>query len=167
MPQRDIVVPGVKVKDKSIFSLEELYKAIIRWLEFHRYTFQEQEYREEDLGGGKKHLELKWYAEKKIDDYIKFVIEVNFLILGLEKLEAEVRGVREVTNKGELEMNFKAYLLKDYDKKWERTAFMRFLRETYDKKLIKTRLETYEGELYEETYKLMDEVRAFLNMHRI
>ena len=74
MQQRDVIVPSIKIKEKSIFNLDELYKILIRWFELHQYDFQEREYRDEDMGEGKKHLEIKWYAEKKIDDYIKFVI---------------------------------------------------------------------------------------------
>lgn len=166
MSQKDIIVPSVKVKDRSIFSLEELYKLLYRWFELRRYIFQEQEYRDEDMGGGKKHLEIKWYAERKIDDYFKFVIEVNFLILDLEKVEIEREGLKVATNRGEIEMRVKAYILKDYDNKWENSAIMRFLREFYDKRLIRLRIEGYEGELYEETYKLLDEVKVFLNLHR-
>ncbi len=166
MPQRDIIVPHIKIKDRSIFNLDELYKLLLRWFELHNYDFQEQEYRDEDLGEGKKHLEIKWYAEKKIDDYFKFVMEINFFIIGLESVEIEREGVKHKTNRGEIEMRTKAYILKDWQAKFEQTALMKFLRDVYDKYIIRARIEGYEGELYEETYKILDEFKAFLNLHR-
>mgnify|MGYP001559023789 FL=1 len=166
MPQKDIIIPGIKIKERSVFSLGELYKILYRWFELHEYSFQEQEYRDEDLGGGAKHIEIKWYAEKNIDDYFKAVIEINFLVLGLVDVEIEQEGVKIKSNKGEIELNTKAYLVKDYDRKWENSPVMRFLREVYDQKMIKRRIEGYEGILYEETYKMLDEVKAFLNLHR-
>jgi len=166
MPQIDIIVPNIKIKERSVFSLDELYKMLVRWFELHRYDFQEQEYRDENLGEKGKHLEIKWYAEKKIDDYFKFVIKMEFLVLGLIDVEVEKDGVKAKTNKGEIEIRTKAYMVKDYDKKWENSPIMRFLREIYDKKMIKSRIEGYEGELYEETRKLLDEVKVFLNLHR-
>lgn len=166
MPQRDIIVPHIKIKDRSIFNLDELYKLLLRWFELHNYDFQEQEYRDEDMGEGKKHLEIKWYAEKKIDDYFKFVMEINFFIIGLESVEIERDGVKHKTNRGEIEMRTKAYILKDWQSKFEQSALMKFLRDIYDKYIIRARIEGYEGELYEETYKLLDEVKAFLNLHR-
>jgi|SRR3989344_2289675 len=166
MPQKDIIVPHVKIKDRSIFNLDELYKMLIRWFELHNYDFQEQEYRDNDMGEGKKHLEIKWYAEKKIDDYFKFVMEINLFILGLESVEIEKDGVKHKTNRGEIEFRTKTYLLKDYKEKFEQTALMKFLRDVYDKYIIRSRIEGYEGELYEETYKLLDEIKAFLNLHR-
>ncbi len=166
MPQKDIVIPFIKIKDRSVFSLDELYKLMFRWFESRNYDFQEREYRDEDMGGGKKHLEIVWYAERKIDDYFKFIIEINFLIVGLEDTEVERDGVMVKTDKGEIEMKIKAYILKDYDKKWEKNPVMRFFREIYDKKLVKSRIEGYEGELYEETYRLLNDVKSFLNLHR-
>lgn len=166
MPQKDFIVPHVKVKDRSIFSLEELYKLLIRWFENYGYDFQEQEYRENDMGEGKKHLEIKWYAEKKIDDYFKYVMEINLFILGLESVEIEKDGVKHKTNRGEIEVRTKAYLLKDWQSKFEQSAFMKVFRDVYDKYIIRSRIEGYEGELYEETYKFLDEVKAFLNLHR-
>ena len=166
MPQRDIILPSIKVKEKSIFSLDELYKMLYRWFENHGYTFQEQEYRDEDMGGGKKHIEIKWYAEKKIDDYFKFIIEINFLVVGLEEIEIEREGLKVGTNKGEIEMRIKAYILKDYDARWEKHPISRFLREVYDTKIIRSRISSYENEIYEETYKMIDEIKAFLNLHK-
>ena len=166
MPQRDIVVPHVKIKDRSIFSLDELYKMLYRWFELYSYNFQEQEYKDEDMGEGKKHIEIRWYAEKKISDYFKFVIEVNFLIIGLESAEIEKEGVKHQTNRGEIEIRIKSYIEKDYDAKWEGSAIMGFLRNVYDKYVIKSRIEGLESMLYEETYRFMDEAKAFLNLHR-
>ncbi|MFH1592619.1 MAG: hypothetical protein ABIB47_04610 [Candidatus Woesearchaeota archaeon] len=165
MVQRDTIVPNVKIKDKSIFSLEELYKLLFRWFELNQYDFNEQEYRDEDTGAGQKHLEIKWYAEKKINDYFKFVIETNFLVLGLEKVEIESGGVKRNTNKGEVELRIKAYILKDYENRWE-AGFMRFLRAFYEKFVIRGRIDDLENQIYEEAYRYMDEIKAFLNLHR-
>ncbi|MEK6826513.1 MAG: hypothetical protein AABX90_02710 [Nanoarchaeota archaeon] len=165
MVQRDTIVPNVKIKDKSIFSLEELYKLLYRWFELRNYDFQEKEYKDEDTGGGPKHLEIRWYAERKINDYFKFVIETSFLVRGLEKVEIERGGIKIKTDKGEVELKVKAYILKDYENRWE-TGFMRFLRGFYEKFIIRSRIEDLENELYEETYSYMDEIKAFLNLHR-
>lgn len=164
MPQMDFVAKGIKIKVKSVFDLSELYKLLYRWFETHGYDFQELEYRESLEAGGKS-LEIRWYAEKKMDDYIKFVIKPSFFVVGLEKVEIEREGEKESTNKGEVEQRFDAYLLKDYDSKWE-GPFLRFLRTVYDKFLIKSRIEGYEGQLHEELYTLLNEAKAFLNLHR-
>lgn len=164
MPQIDYIAKALKIKVKSVFDLDELYKLLYRWFETHGYDFQELEYRESIEATG-KNLEIRWYAEKKMDDYIKFVIKPSFFVLGLEKVEVEREGEKEATNKGEVELRFDAYLMKDYEDKWK-GPFIRFLRSCYDKFIIKSRIEGFEGQLHEELYTLMNEAKAFLNLHR-
>ncbi len=164
MPQIDYVAKDLKIKYKSIFDLSELYKLLYRWFELHGYDFQELEYRE-SLEATGKNLEIRWYAEKKMDDYIKFVIKPTFLVIGLSKVEIEHEGEKELTTKGEVEIRFDAYLIKDYNDKWK-GPFLRFLRTCFDNFLIKSRIEGYEGQLHEELYNLMSEAKAFLNLHR-
>ena len=164
MPQRDIVASGIKIKQRAVFNLDELYKIMWRWFELYGYDMQELEYRD-SLEGGSKHLEIKWRSRKQIDDYLEFHILTNFLILGLEKVEIEQDGVKTKTDKGEVEMNFTAFINKDPEDKWDK-GINRVIRNTYDKYIIKSRIESLEGELYEELYKLLDEVKAFLNLHR-
>lgn len=164
MSQKDFIASNIKVKQRSVFNLDELYLLLYKWFELYGYDFQEKEYRDIEKEG-KKNLEIAWYTEKKIDDYMKFVIKVSFMVLGLEKVEIEEEGVKRKTSKGEAEVRFDAYIIKDYDNRWE-GGFMKFLREFYDKYIIKGRIESLEGELQAELNKLIDEVKAFLNLHR-
>ena len=159
-----MIASGIKVKQTGVFALDELYLLLYKWFELYGYDFQEQEYRDIEKAG-KKNLEIRWYAEKKIDDYIKFVIKVSMMVVGMEDVEIEEEGVKKSTKKGTVEYRFDAYLEKDYENRWE-GGVMKFLREVYDKFIIKGRIEALEGELQAELYKLMDEVKAFLNMHR-
>ena len=166
--QRDYIVsPPVKVKQSAIFDMDELYKALFRWFELYHYEFHEREYRESSDPGGGKHLEIRWYAEKKVDDYVKLVIEVDFLVLGLTDVEIEKNGAKTKTNKGTIEMRFSGYLLKDYEDSWSKSAFSTFIRGIYDKYIIRGRLEGYEGLIYDEAHKLIAEAKAFLALHRL
>lgn len=165
MSQKDFIAQAIKVKQRSVFDLSELYLLLYKWFELYGYDFQEQEYRDIEKAG-KKNLEIRWYAEKKIDDYIKFVIKISFMVLGLESVEIEAEGVKRKSSKGEVEFRFDAFLLKDYEDYWEK-GFIKFIREVYDKYIIKGRIDNLEGELQGELYKFIDEIKAFLNMHRM
>ena len=164
MSQKDFIFSGVKIKQGSVFDLDELYVLLYKWFELYGYDFQEQEYRDIEKAG-KKQIEIRWYAEKKIDDYVKYVIKISMMVVGMESVEIEEEGVKRKSKKGTLEFRFDAYLEKDYENRWEGGA-MKFLREVYDKYIIKGRIESLENELQGELYKFMDEIKAFLNMHR-
>ncbi|MBS3171528.1 hypothetical protein J4449_02865 [Candidatus Woesearchaeota archaeon] len=164
MPQRLTIASGLKIKQRSVFNLDELYKVMFRWFELYGYDMQELEYRD-SIEGNAKHLEIKWKATKRIDDYLQYIIITNFLILGLESVEIEQDGTKTKTNKGEVEINLTGFLEKDYEDKWE-SGYSRVIRDIYDKYVIHGRIDSLSGELYEEIYKLIDEVKAFLNLHR-
>lgn len=164
MSQKDFIASAIKVKQKSVFNLDELYLILYKWFELYGYDFQEQEYRDIEKAGTKD-VEIRWYAEKKIDDYIKFIMKVSMMTVGMKEVEVEEEGIKRTTKSGTVEFRFDAFLLKDYEDRWT-GGIMKFLREVYDKFIIKGRIDSLEGELHTELYKFIDEIKAFLNMHR-
>jgi len=166
MPEKDyVIIPWMKIKQKSTFNLSELYKMMYYWFDRHDYVFKEKEYSEQRVQGSKL-LEIRWYGERKITDYIKFVIELGIFISGVKDVEIEKEGSKVKTQAGTVEMRFQAYLLKDYEGSWETNPVFKMIRGMYDKYIIGSRIEGYEDDLYEEAYMLMNEVKAFLNMHK-
>ncbi len=164
--QKDYIFERMKLKQTAIFDLEELYKSLFRWFEVYGYNFYEAEYQDIDEPKG-KHIEIAWIAEKTIDAYVRFVIEVDFLIIGMADAEIEKEGLKVKTNKGTIELRLTAYLLKDYNKKWSETPVHQGIRKIYDKIIIRNRLERYETELFIECHKLVDEIKAFMNLHQL
>lgn len=165
MSQKDFLATAVKIKQSSVLNLDELYVLMYKFFELYGYDFQEQEYRDIDKGGGKKNLEIRWYAEKKVDDYVKFIVKISMMVVGFEKIEIEEEGIKRKSSKGTAEFRFDALIEKDYDDRWA-GGVMKFIREVYDKFVIKGRIERLEGELLGDLHKFMDEIKAFLNMHR-
>src|SRR3989338_11379589 len=166
MSERDVIAKGLKLKQKSIFDMDELYKLMFKWFSTHNYDFQEKEYIEKVQGDGSKSLEIGWMSYRKISDYIKFRIDIKFLILGLTTVEIEVDRMKRKTNSGDIEMRFDAYIETDYEGKWESQPITKFFREFYNKYIIKGRMEGYEVQLHEELYELMGEIKAFLNLYK-
>ena len=162
---KDVLFSNYKLKQDSIFDLGELYKSIFRWFDVNGYSFYEKEYNDIDEPNG-KHLEIYWYTEKKIDLYVKFVIEVSYLVLGMQKIELEKGGVKIKTNKGSIEFRITAYLMKDYDDKWSKSAMQKKMRYIYDRFIIKKRIDKLEAELVKDVNSLVDELKSFLDIHR-
>jgi hypothetical protein len=165
MPESDYVARNLRVRQVSVFDMGELYKVMFRWFATKRYDFQEKEYLEKRVGEAKQ-LEIKWIGYRKISDYIKFFMEVKFLVVNLKDVEVEIGGMRRKTNSGDVEMRFDAYLQMDYEGKWEGNPVTKFFREVYNKYMIKKRIESYEEELLEELYELTGEIKAFLNLYQ-
>jgi hypothetical protein len=165
MPQKSVVLDKFKLKQSSLFDLDELYKIMFRWFENAGYSFYEKLYQDIDTPTGKI-IQVFWTAERKMDDYVKYVIDINFNVTGLSKVDIERGGVKTSTSKGSVEFRITATLLKDYDNKWSATPFMKNIRKFYDQHLIRARLERLEGEIYGEVSGLIDEIKTFLALHK-
>jgi len=165
MTEKDYVAKGLKIRQQSIFDMSDLYKIMFRWFFQHNYDFQEKQYMEQATQRG-KHIEIGWETAKKVSDYIKYHIDIKFLILGLDSVEIEINNLKKKTNKGDIEMRFDAYLELDYENKWEGKPVTKFLREIYNKFVVKSRMENYEAELHEELYEFLNEIKSFLNLYK-
>lgn len=156
---------SLKIKQESIFNIAELYKALFAWLGNYGYEFSEDEYNEKDSGKNKD-LKIFWTAEKKIDMYIKWGIELSILILGMESTEIDRNGLKLKTNKASIEFKITSYMIKDYDDKWSK-GFTAVFRRIYDQVIARQRYDRMEIELIVETNKLIDEIKAFLNLYQV
>ncbi len=166
MPYRDYFLDKFKLKKATIFDMKELYQRLFRWFETMGYSFYEREYREIAEQGGSKHLEIRWIATKEIDNYMRFGIEMEFLILGLSKVEIERGGVKIGTNKGTFETRITCYLEKDYNGKWSSSPMMKTFRSIYERLMIRNRLDRYGDELLKDTGMLVDDIKAFMAMYK-
>lgn len=166
MPQKSMLINNMKIAQDSIFDMGELYKNMFRWFETYEYDFHEDGYEESNTQAGKQ-VKFYWTAEKKMDAYIKYVIELNVFILGLQSIEIEKEGLKTKTHKGNIEFRITGYLLKDYDGKWSKTPFHTTLRYLYDKIIARKRYNIHEREFMTESKKLLDEIRAFLNLNKL
>jgi len=161
MPEKDELFT-TKVKHTGIFNFKELYRILFEWLIDKDYDVNEKTYKEVVGGSGAKEIEIEWDAERKVTDYFKFNLKVEWHIIGMTNVEVEIDGSKEKMNKGQLEIKFKSVLLKDYRESWTSNPFIKFLRTFYDKYLIKERLEQYEGKLIGDMEEMIAECKSFL-----
>jgi ABC-type Fe3+-citrate transport system substrate-binding protein len=85
-------------------------------------------------------------------------------ILGMKDAEIEVDGKKVSTQKGEVEIIFKANLIKDYEKRWEDKPFWKFLRSVYEKYVVRETVDEYEDDVEDEAKEMISEFKAFLNI---
>jgi hypothetical protein len=77
------------VKYDGIFSFKEFYKFCYDWLNDEtRLDISEDKYKEK-LKGNSKELDIKWTGTKKVTDYFKFEIKVDFEIKDLINIEVK------------------------------------------------------------------------------
>jgi hypothetical protein len=152
-----------EVKFKGFFNYVDLYNFCFSWFKDKRYNLSEDKYHEKLSSFGKEIL-IKWTAKKKVSDYFKEEITVDWHILGMNDAEVMIEDRKEKTNKGEVKIKVSGDLIHDYEDNWSKTPFNKFLRGIYDKYIIRNTNDLYEDRLEESATEFFEELKAFLNV---
>jgi hypothetical protein len=153
-----------KIKYDGILSFKDFYKFCYDWLkEEEGYDVIEDKYKEK-LSGNEKGIEIEWTATKKITDYFKFQIKVKFKIDRLKDVEINNEGAKIKTNQGGVETGVKGTLIRDYEGKFEKNSFQKFLRGIYEKWVIASRVEQFEDKLVGNCDEFLNQAKAYLDL---
>ncbi len=151
-----------KVKYAGVFSFKDLYKFCYDWLSDETgVTVAETKY-EEKIGGNAKNVLVEWTGTKKLNDYFQNKVTVVFRITNMEDVEAMQGSAKVKANKGSLEIGVKGILVKDYDGKWESSAWSTFWRKVYEKYVIPATVKEYKDKLTVRTDEFVSQAKAYL-----
>ncbi|MEK6844893.1 MAG: hypothetical protein AABX44_01420, partial [Nanoarchaeota archaeon] len=107
-----------KVKYDGIFSFPEFYKFCYDYLaEEFGFYIAELKYSEK-IKSDAKEIEIEWEGGKKVTDYFKYIIKVDFRIIGLKNVEIQKESKKIQTNKGSIEISMKGIMVSDYEGKY-------------------------------------------------
>jgi len=153
-----------KIKYTGIFSFKDFYKFCYDWLnEESGLGIIEDKYKEKLIGDSKE-ITVEWSGERKMTDYFKFEAGVTLNVTNLTKVEINKDGVKVQMNKGGVEIGIKGTLVRDYEGKFETTAFNQFLRKIYEKWVIHSNIEQYEDKIIGDCDEFLSQAKAYLDL---
>ena len=162
MSEKDFVGEPLTVGFSGTFDMNGLYLLLHEWFIRHDYKIDEKEYREYK-DEGKRKLALVWKVKKKVDDYVKFEIDVRLSLTDMQHVTLKKKKAVQA----QMTLMLIPYLLKDYEDVWARKGWMKFMREAYDRLIIRSRMDAFEKDLVEEMRRLTGEVKAYLNLTKV
>ncbi len=151
------------LKHEGYWSYKALYDFAYIYLNEENFFLSEKKY-EEKVGENGKDLKVDWNAFRKVTDYFKYVLDIQWRIRGLIDAEAEIGGKKKKTNRGEIKVKVIGTLERDYEEKWEKRPIWKFLRGVYDKYIVRTTIDQHEIKLIEEANDFFNELKSFLNL---
>ena len=163
MPEKENVFSS-KIKYDGLFSFKEFYKFCYDWLVDEADLLVKEEKYSEKLSGNSKNIEIEWVGTKKLTDYFKSEVKVNFRIIGLTEVELTNDGQKIKTNKGSVEIKISGNLIRDYQGKMEKTASQKFMRGIYEKWIIPSRIDEYEDKLGGTCDDFLTQAKAYLDL---
>ena len=156
----DYVITDLSLKQEAKFNFEELYDTLKKHLLKRSYDVTEKTY--ENTVKEKTNFKIKWKAEKRMNDYTMFKIDIKLKGENTETIQTKQGQLTQ----GIITIEFEAYIERDYEDIYAKNPFLRFLRATYDKFVIKTKMEAYQAELIDNTHHVFNLAKNFLKQQK-
>lgn len=152
------------IRYKGLFDFDGLYYMMAKWLKDRRYWLHETDYKHKVPTHGAEQ-EIKWAAEKKINDYIMY--RYNLFIHTWDQVEVEVvkDGQKKTLTSARLEITFDGVVEVDYEKRMERNAIWKAIADVFYKYFLKEDIESIHYDtMYYRLQKFHAAVKDYIDM---
>ena len=156
------VFKDAQLKVSGVFDLFKVREEIANAIRSLKYFMFEKGNSLRNFPEGHKEMEMEFNAFKRLDNYIKFILTIKFLIQTYN--EVEVDG--KILGSGIATISFTAEMQKDWKNRFGDKGFKGIAREIYEKYIIPDKLIKRELELYNETTKVMNAAKDVLEMYQ-
>lgn len=156
------VIPVLSIKREGIYDFENLIKKINDSLRYLGYTQLEKEHSQEQEPGGE--IKFDYTCRKSTTPYVKFIIDIEILVLRPLNVIVETNGKKKRMQKGELEIRIKAVMQKNDNMKFTASPYSEFIRRLYEKFIIKEELNKLEARLLNDANFIITRIKGSLDM---
>src|SRR3989338_1471043 len=133
--------PVAYMRWTGIWDMQDLYESMVDYLRMKKYKFHEKIYKHKHPSPFGVERQYVWEAERKFEDYLQFIINIYFHTYDAHDIEVVMPdGTKKIYTKGRLWIEFKGFLVYDWEKRWEETKFFKSLRSFYNKYVIKKKM---------------------------
>jgi hypothetical protein len=105
-------VPVIRVRYNGLFDFDGLYASVIEWAKSYNYMWHEKQFKHKVNPGGAE-LEIWWYVEKRVDEFIKYDIDMNVHIWDLHEVEVDISGKKKKLTNARIEIKIKGKVIGD------------------------------------------------------
>lgn len=163
MPRKQDVTPyysGLTIVSTGVFDLTELVTRLKEYLVRKKYIYHEKEFQE--LVSDKVELKLIWDAEREINDFYKYSINVYMFFEGLEQVTSPDHKKLDYANR--ITIKIKGQLIIDWKNNWGASKLKSKLLDFYLSSVIRDQSETEWFKLKQETEKVHSLAKSVLGL---
>lgn len=147
----------------GLFSVRELFKLVDDWLAQGGWDRIESSHTEVVTEKGKE-IKVSLEPEKKVSDYIKFIIYIDLELTEVEDVVVK-KGKKSIPlSKGNVDISIDAKLVTDYDGKWVQSPVHLMIKAFYDKFIKKSEIDEFKAKLEKDVTHLNEQIKAHLNL---
>ena len=167
---RDVYATNWELEYEDVFHFKNLYKEVHDYLDDEGWkdpdggTNWEFLYFERTKPDGKQEHHIWWRVQKIINDYVRFIIKLDWQTLNTSKKEVMQNGKKFKAYQCNVIFRCEAYVQLDWQNKWQSSPIAKYFDEFYRKRIFKPFIEKYKLELYRDAYKLNDHIKQYLKL---
>lgn len=149
------------IQYKGIMDMQDLYESIADFFRQKKFKFYELQQRYRKPGPFGPEILYQFRATRKVEEYYEWVVDINIETFDMHDIEVVLKdGTRKKMTKGRIWVQIMHKVVLDYEKVWEKSAFLAHLKSFYNKYIIKKRIEgIWWDELY---YKIVMKLQALI-----
>ena len=142
--------PTFFLQFKGLWDMQDVYATIADFLRRQKFKLHEKLQRHRAPSPFGVERQYLFEAERVTEEYYKWFITVDIETFDEHEVEVITKeGFKKKMAKGRMWVRVSGRVETDYDKMWEKSAFMAQLRNFYNKYVIR---KTWEGVLWDEMY---------------
>ncbi len=151
----------VYIQYKGILDMQDLYESIADFFRQKKFKFYEKQQRHRRPGPFGAEVLYQFEARRKVEDYYEYVVNVTIETFDMHDVEVVLKnGAKKKMTKGRIWIQILGHVDIDYEKLWEKNAFLAHLKGFYNKYIIK---KTIEGVWWDELqYKIVHTLHALI-----
>lgn len=168
----NLLVAELEINNEETFHLKNLYKLIHEWMIEENFSDVDSKddkfehlYFDRTIGTGAKEHIIWWRCHRYPqgeNGYYEYFLKINWRTINMRETEVVYQGHKFKTNKGEVILRIKAYLMQDHKKRWRDNPFLKYLEPWFRKRVYKQQLEAARIDLYKTAYRLHNVVKQYL-----
>jgi hypothetical protein len=168
----NLYVGEFEIEHEDIYHLKNLYKLVYDWFQIYDFVSLENDDKPETLylqrvlqdGKLEHHIWWRFHKVPNKNDYFKYFIKFDYQTLNMGKTDITARGQKISTNKGDVIIRCKAYLMLDYKHQWRRHPILKHIHNWYIKRIYKKQIDYLKTDLWVTLYKLQDVIKQYMKL---
>src|SRR3989338_796370 len=153
--------PIVYIQYKGILDMQEIYNTIADFFRQKKFKLYEKQQRLRRPSAFGAELLYSFEARRKVEDYYEWVVNINIETFDFRDIEVVLKdGTKKKMIKGRIWVQLYGTCVTDYEKIWEKSAFLAHLKSFYNKYIVKKK---FEGVWWDELqYKIVLRLHAMI-----
>ncbi len=160
MPHTDLIINGFDINYSGAIDFKDFLRMFKGFFKKYDYDVDEKVYDTKTDNEGLKSTTIKWACDKKVDDYNKVVIKPSISLSNYK--EGFVDGSKVAD--GNLKINIKVEIERDYDEKWKKSPVKNFFRSIYERYVSEEKQDKVTKEAKSIFENLKKELKQYLNI---